>query len=860
MNRAASSSSPKPRVHKFGGTSVKDASCIAHVVQLIRDEAPDAGQQIIVTSAMAGVTDAFIDVMRGAAARQEGTRKLFEDLCERHQQTAKTVLGDAAAAPLVQQIVADAEDLEKVLRATWLLQSASVAAQEFVAGHGELWNMRLLAAALNQAEAAEDAAAALDARDVLVVEAIDQKLTRKDAQPTDRPSPNVHWDKSKERLDAFLREHAQTRFVVVTGFLAASEDGVPTTLGRNGSDLSASIFGALSGAEQVTIWTDVLGVLTADPRKVSGAQVTPHLSYDEAVELAYFGAKVLHPGTMAPAMRQNVPIVIRNTFAPEHPGSRILPRDVVKSIEANDSRTDPKRAVRGLTTVDQVALINVEGTGMMGVPGVAQRVFAAMAAIDVNVLMISQASSEHSICFAIPHADADAAQQALEDTFAAEILSGRLQRVDARGPCAILAAVGDRMVETPGVSARFFRALAASNVNVMAIAQGSSERNLSVVVSAAQAEKALRAAHAAFTLSDLTLSIGLVGPGLIGATFLAQLRAQLETLKQERGIDARVRAVTSSKKMLLAEDAIDLARFKEAFEDAQAADLDTFTAHVATENAPHKIIIDCTASDAVADWTPRWLSAGIHVITPNKKATSGDPARAKAVADRPKGTHFFSEATVGAGLPVLSTLRDLRETGDDVIKIEGVLSGTLSFLFNGYDGTTPFSTIVRQAKEMGYTEPDPREDLSGLDVARKVVILARELGLDIRVEDLALESLVPAELEDENDVDAFLEKLAAHDDAMERRRKDAEASGKVLRYVGVIEPGNPTGEQAAVALRGYDKDHAFAGLSGSDNILAFTTARYCDQPLIIRGPGAGPEVTAAGIFSDLLRLCAHLEG
>ena len=592
------------------------------------------------------------------------------------------------------------------------------------------------------------------------------------------------------------------------------------------------------------IWTDVDGVLSADPRRVPDATVIDALSYNEAMELAYFGAKVIHPQTMAPAVSGAIPIWIRNTFAPEKAGTLICAEPV------------SSHPVKGITSIDEVSLINVEGTGMIGVPGTAQRLFGALREHGISVALISQGSSEHSICFALAQGEADRAAAVVRDVFDRELRQGQIQRVDVTRDCSILAVVGDGMAGTPGIAAKLFNALGASGVNVRAIAQGASERNISVVIDATQTARALGSVHASFYLSPHTISIGLIGPGLVGSAFLDQLASQAERLTREFRLDLRLRGVLTSKKMLLADRSVPMAHWREALDSGSAPDLPRFVRHVDAVHLPHAVIVDCTASAAIARHYPEWLAAGIHVVTPNKQAGSADIAfyRTLAEARRAGGSHYLYEATVGAGLPIIQTVRDLRETGDRIQAIEGVLSGTLSYLFNVWDGEQPFSALVREAKAQGFTERDPRDDLSGTDVARKLIILAREMGLDLELADVELEGLVPESLRAAS-AEEFLARVPEADAAMRERFEAARSRGKVLRYVGRLDADS---RRATVGLVELDRSHFLAKISLTDNVVSFTTSRYNRNPLVVRGPGAGPAVTAGGVFADLLRVCAYL--
>jgi bifunctional aspartokinase / homoserine dehydrogenase 1 len=670
----------------------------------------------------------------------------------------------------------------------------------------------------------------IDARTVLVVE-------------WGPLGPAVQWSESHEKLAAAVGPKFDGT-LIITGFVASDRRGVQTTLGRNGSDFSGSIFGALLESREIHIWTDVDGVLSADPRRVPDATVIDSLSYNEAMELAYFGAKVIHPQTMAPAVGRDIPIWIRNTFAPQKKGTLIC------------AKPESILPVKGITTIENVALINLEGAGMIGVPGTAHRLFGALREEGVNVILISQGSSEHSICCAIPQEQAARAALVVREAFVRELKEGQIQNVDVDPDMAILAIVGDGMAGVPGVSAKVFNALGTASVNVRAIAQGASERNISVVIDGKDATKALRAAHASFYLSPHTLSIGIIGPGTVGRVLLDQLASQATRLSEKFKVNLRVRGILASKRMVLSDTGIDLTRWKELLEsNAVPADLDRFVEHVRVDYLPHTVIIDCTADEAIGRRYQEWLARGIHIVTPNKKANSGDLDYYRGLHEtrRHSGAHYLYETTVGAGLPVVQTLRDLRDTGDDITSIEGIFSGTLAYLFNVYDGKVAFSDIVKDAKQRGYTEPDPRDDLSGTDVARKVIILGRESGMDLQFSDVKVESLVPAGLE-KGSIDDFLDKLPKYDAHMRDRYETAKSRGKVLRYVGRLTSDG----KATVGLVELDAKHAFANIALTDNVVRFATRRYCNNPLIVQGPGAGPEVTAGGVFADLLRLAAYL--
>ena len=819
--------------HKFGGSSLANAERIAAVVELMAGR--DDAAQVIVVSAMQGVTNALIALAETAASGGDVDIGLYA-LKQQHDSAAVALLG--AQAHLAQsEFAAKFTELAELLKALKLLGDAPKGALEFISGLGEVFSAHLVTLSF-QAKGYQ--AHCIDAREILRVEHTELGC-------------QVLWPESEARLAAYLREQfadATPKRFVVTGFVARDQSGRITTLGRNGSDYSGSIFAALFDAAELHIWTDVDGVLSADPRQVPEAQVLSHMSYQEAFELAYFGAKVIHPQTMAPATRKNLPVFIRNTFNATHPGTR---------IDATLSRQPP---IKGITTIGAQAMVTIEGAGMIGVPGTAERVFSALKTAGVSVVMISQGSSEHSICCVVQQAVAEKAQLLLSDAFARELSAGAIQSVSAEPGIAVLAVVGDGMAGVPGVAARLFAALGRARINVRAIAQGSSERNISVAIREVDATRALRAVHAGFYLSAQTLSVGLIGPGQVGQALLKQMFAASPRLRASTNLDLRIRAIAGSRKMAysdlgFASDSDALSAYQQS---DTALELDHFADSVLAEHLPHALIVDCSASDAVAQHYAGWLARGIHVVTPNKNAGAGDQQRFDLICANSATAKFRYEATVGAGLPVISTLRDLLDTGDQIESIEGMFSGTLAYLFNRFDGSLAFSALVNEAKKLGYTEPDPRDDLSGKDVARKLVILAREMGLKVSLDDVEVESLVPAVLAGAS-VEEFMRRLPEFDAPMQAKLDAARANQSVLRFVAKLVPPAADSNGRAkltVSLQSLPNTHAFAHVALTDNIVQFQTARYCANPLIVRGPGAGPEVTAAGVFADVLRIASAL--
>jgi aspartokinase/homoserine dehydrogenase 1 len=814
-------------VHKFGGSSVADADCFKRVAKIL-DELP-AGPLGVVLSACRGVTDALLNLVTRAEAQDDAYRGELDAIRARHLKIAETVLSPDAAKLYMSRFDRDRHDIEGILHTVKLTRSAATNVRDLIAGYGEIWSTKLFREFYAASNKRPGDVRWVDARQCVVVE-------------WGPLGPAVQWEESRKRTKDLVGANFKGT-LIITGFIASKPNGVQTTLGRNGSDFSGSIFGSLLDSKEIHIWTDVDGVLSADPRRVPDAKVIDALSYNEAMELAYFGAKVIHPQTMAPAVGRGIPIWIRNTFAPHIPGSLI------------STKPESQLPVKGITSIENIAMVNVEGAGMIGVPGTAHRLFGALREEGISVILISQGSSEHSICCAIPGKEAERASRVVTAAFDREIKEGQIQSIQIDKDLAILAVVGDGMAGLPGVSGKVFHALGSAGVNVHAIAQGASERNISVVVDQKDATRALRAVHSGFYLSPHTISIGLIGPGTVGKVLLEQIASESARLSGSK-LDLRVRGILSSRKMLLSEQGVDLANWKASLDaSASPADIAKFVDHLHVDHLPHTVIIDCTADESVAKHYADWLRAGIHVVTPNKKANSGPLEFYDSLKEARKqgASSYYYEATVGAGLPVISTLRDLRETGDKITSVEGIFSGTLAYLFNVYDGKTPFSDIVKDAKAKGYTEPDPRDDLSGTDFVRKVIILGREMGLRLEMKDVQVESLIPAGLE-KGSIDDFLDGLPKYDGEMKKRFDAAAARGKVLRYMGRLTADG----KASVGVVELDRSHAFANIALTDNVVRYATARYNSNPLIVQGPGAGPAVTAAGVFADLLRVCSGL--
>lgn len=808
-------------VQKFGGSSLADADHFKAIKSLLRGQ-----DEIIVVSAVKDVTSALQTLLDAAQNQQIFLPQLFE-LENKHIHLIDSLLPGNKNPELIASIKSDFNVIKDILRAVELISSCSKETQELVLGFGEQWSAKILTEYLSSTADV----IYLDAATILFVYDKNGTLC-------------IDWQQSQSALNAFLNNKTFKQ-LVVTGYIAKTLEGKRTTLGRNGSDFSAAIFAKLFKAEKLVIWTDVDGIFSADPRRVRSAFAIESMSYNEALELAYFGAKVLHPMTIAPALEANIPIVIKNTHNPQAKGTDIS--------AAPEKSSHP---VRGLSCVDDVALINIEGSGMIGVSGIAARVFQVMHHANISVILISQASSEHSICYAVAKNQAHLAERALLDNLQFEIERKQIERITMDGSCAILAAVGDGMVGAIGVLGKLCETLAKANVNIRAIAQGSSERNISVVIKNEDANRALQAVHAGFYLSNKTISIGLIGCGQIGGTLLNQVQAELDSLRKKYQVNLCVRGIMNSKQMLLKHESIDLSQWRQELSSTKCvASTKEFAQHICSNDMPHAVIIDCTANKIIAGQYVDFMQKGIHVITPNKHANAGDLTYYKQLKTLTEkiNCHYLYEATVCAGLPVITTLQDIIKTGDEVKMVSGIVSGTLSFVFSEMARGTSFSSAVFAAKAAGYTEPDPREDLSGMDVARKLICLAREIGHPVSISDVSITDLVPAELKSCS-IDEFLAKLPEYDELMNAKVRAAAEKKQKLYYVCTVDQRG----KLSVAIESFPEAHAFSALKSTDNMLIFTTRRYDKQPLIIQGPGAGAEVTAAGVFADLLRLVSFL--
>jgi aspartokinase/homoserine dehydrogenase 1 len=811
------------RVLKFGGSSVATSDRIRNVARIVLDAASRA-PAIVVVSAFQGVTNQLLDCARLAERRGAGYTKTYELIAERHRSAIEALFGrqDGGVAELVDEHLSELHD---ALRGIRLLCHCPAAAFDVVASVGERLSAVIVSGYLAQFRPSRF----VDAREFVTT---DQQFTH----------ANVIFPKTNRaarKYFASLSRLAAPCVPVVTGFIGRSEDGRTTTIGRNGSDYTAAIVGAALGAAAIEIWTDVDGVLSADPKTVPSAFVLQQMTYEEALAMSYFGAKVLHAGTIGPAVASGIPIVIKNTFNPSAAGTLIC-----RQAETGG------RVATGISSVDDLTLLTLRGRSTHATRGTAERLFPALAAHGVNVILSSQASSERTICFAVKTPEAAAAARAVTQEFAFELDRG-LAALDRKENQAIIAVVGDGLQDRPDAAGKVFGALGRRNITVNAIAHGASQRSLSCVIDAAAQGRALNAIHRAFFETRKSLALVVVGVGKIGGALLAQLDKRRADLLA-RGFDARVVALANSKRFVVDREGIDLGRWRETLDASKrTTDLVGLANEIAGLDLGSAALLDCTADASLIDAYPAFIEANLHIVTPNKLANVLPWPRYTALKQlmAARRRHFFDATNVGAGLPILSTLRDLTASGDAIVRIEGMLSGTLSYLFNVFDGSATFSAVVRNAHAAGYTEPDPREDLAGRDVARKLLILARQLGLQIDLEDVCVDSLVPPRLAEGSFTPQFFSDYAAYDGDMQQRLERARARGTLLRYVGTIEDG-----RAHAELREYPIAHPFGATQGCDNVISVTSSRYSVTPLIVQGPGAGVDVTAMGIFSEIVKL------
>ncbi|QJD78762.1 bifunctional aspartate kinase/homoserine dehydrogenase I [Spirosoma rhododendri] len=821
------------QVLKFGGTSVGSVESIKQVIQIIdsyrRDDGSQPGDLItVVFSAMGGVTNQLIEIGRMATTGDTDYMELVRRIEDRHFNVIKALIPVKEQSKVFAQVRGVINELEDLLRGVSLIRELSPRTLDLITSFGE----RLSTAVITECIRSRGISAQfLDARTVIKT---DDQFGQADVN---YPLTNQLIQDHYAKTDALQ---------LVTGFIGSTDKNETTTLGRGGSDYTASILGAALNAEVIDIWTDVDGMMTADPRKVTNAFNIPTITYAEAMELSHFGAKVIYPPSLQPAFARNIPVRVLNTFNPTHEGTLV-------------SRTAERRqyTITGISSIDDIALVNVQGSGMIGVAGVSAKLFGVLAAHKISVILISQASSEHSICFALDPRGAENVKAILDSEFATEIAHGHIDNIAIERDLSVIATVGEGMRKSSGIAGKLFSVLGKNGVNIVAVAQGSSEINISVVINKNNLSKALNALHNIFFQSEArVLNLYLVGTGLIGKTLLQQIAKQADYLKSEKLLKVCVVGMTNTRKMLLDPKGIDLDDWSERqLAEGVTTSLPAFVEKIKDYNLPNSVFIDCTSDKDVVQFYESLLDANISVVTPNKVANSGSYAEYRRLQRTAlnRGVKFLYETNVGAGLPIINTVQGLMTAGDQFLKIEAILSGTLSFIFNTFSAGTSFADVVREAKTKGYTEPDPRDDLSGQDVARKILILAREAGFPLEPQDVTINNLLPQSCLDAPTVPAFFDELERNNDYFENLLASADAKGEKLRFVASFE-----NDKAVIELRSVGPEHPFYQLTGADNIVSFTTERYKDRPLVVKGPGAGAEVTASGVFADVVSIGSYL--
>lgn len=803
------------KVLKFGGSSVGNTEAINKVVEIIR---VGAGTQAVVLSAMQGTTDALIEAGRAAERGDDGYVELLRAIADNHKRTIAELFAADADLPVVDFVDSTIKELEKLCEGVRLIRELSAKTLDRILSFGEIVLSKIVAAKLD--------AEWVDSR----------RLIRTNSN---HGFAAVNFAETNRLLQTHF-ENSKANVHIFPGFVASDAKGHTTTLGRGGSDYTGAIIAAAMGAAVFEVWTDVSGMMTADPRFVRNVRQISHITYREAMELSHFGAKVIYPPTIQPVMARGIPVLIKNTFAPEDEGTL---------IEAESASA--KEMIRGISSIDRITVLNLEGSGMVGIPGFSKRLFDALSRAEINVILITQSSSEHSICVAIEEKHADKAKAAVDAEFEYEIATGRIEPLKVESGFSILALVGDNMKEHTGVSGKMFTTLGHNGINIHAIAQGSSERNISAIISSKDVQKAVNTLHEEF-FSDgkKQINVYIAGVGTVGSRLIEQLRSQRQHLSDELRLNFQVVGVANSKQAVVDAEGVELASVGEKLAASEPVSIATFTDSIVSQNLRNSIFVDVTANPAVVETYPKLLEKSVSIIACNKIAASSaydEYEKLKGLA-REFSANFFFETNVGAGLPVINTLNDLLRSGDRVRRIEAVLSGTLNFVFNNYDGTRAFADVVRQAQDEGYTEPDPRLDLSGTDVARKILILAREAGNRIEMDDIENVGFLPASCL-EGSVEDFYAEMTEHDAHFKKLFDDAALQGLKLKYIASFD-----GSKASVGLQSIGPDHNFANLAGKDNAVLFYTDRYAEQPLVVKGAGAGADVTAAGVFADIIRV------
>ena len=814
------------KVLKFGGTSVADSKSISHVIEIIKKS--NATKQVVVVSALGGITNILIDMAEKASRGDSTFKNSLPILEERHLNPIQHFIPVTHQSEIISFLKTQLNNLEELLESLFTLQELTPKSLAKVSSYGEILSSKIIFQILKYAN--QDVVFK-DARELLYTHEVNDREV-------------INQTKSEQACkDFFNKETAEV--ILLPGFIATDENEEITNLGRGGSDYTAALIANYIDASILEIWTDVSGMYTAHPNLVSQALPIPFLSYNEAMELSHFGAKVIFPPTLQPLVEKEIPILIKNTFDAAAQGTKINKK--VTSEGGNGT------VVKGVSHIENVALINLEGSGMIGIPGFSKRLFECLSKKKINIIMITQASSEHSICIGLRSEDAKDAKKAIDTEFEFEISLSRVEPALVEMNMTNIAVVGDNMKKHQGISGKLFSSLGSNNINIRAIAQGASERNISIIIDERNTQKALNSIHECFFETQTKeLNLFITGVGNVGGKLLEQINQQQAYLLEHLRLKVRVIALANSRKMLLSDVPLDLENWMELLDQSkQTSDRESFFNHIKSLNLRNSIFVDNTANEEIAGEYNRYLEHNIGVVTCNKIACASSLSNYKELkrTARKFGTPFLFETNVGAGLPVIDTLNNLIASGDVIHKIQAILSGSLNFIFNNFTSSTTFASIVQAAQKEGYTEPDPKIDLSGVDVARKILILARESGFEEELASIDNKSFLPQEVLDTKNNEAFFKALEKHESHFQTLLAKASEKNCRLKYVAQLENG-----KASVGLQEIDPSHDFYNLEGSDNIILFYTNRYKNQPLIVKGAGAGAEVTAGGIFGDIIRI------
>ncbi|MEP7165980.1 MAG: bifunctional aspartate kinase/homoserine dehydrogenase I [Ferruginibacter sp.] len=809
------------QILKFGGTSVENATNISLVADIIK-KACATDKTAVVVSALGGITDTLLKAATLASTKDESFKATLLEIEARHIDVVKNIMPVTRQSSLLSLVKKMINEIEDICKGIYLLGELSERTRDRVISYGELLSSRVLSAKLNSMGLENEWK---DSRELLKTDSNFGKAA-------------VNFFISNNNIEKYF-SGSKSRLFIFPGFIASNKDDETTTLGRGGSDYTGAILAAGTDATIFEIWTDVSGMMTADPRLVNNIKLIPQISYQEAMELSHFGAKVIYPPTIQPVMNKNIPVWIKNSFAADDKGTLI-----------HNETSRSENTVCGISSINNIVLLSLEGSGMVGIPGFSKRLFEALANAYINVILITQSSSEHSICVGIEGANVNKAKTAVDSAFAYEIATDMLLPLIVEESLSIVAVVGDNMKNHSGISGKMFSALGRNGVNIRAIAQGSSERNISTVIATTDVKKAINVLHEEFfetTYKQVNLFI--TGVGNVGRRLLSQLQQQQSYLQKNLSLNINVVGMANSKKMLFNDEGIDLGNWDKLLDKGEQIDLPKFSETIRMKNLRNSVFVDITANDDVARLYDDLLQKSISVVACNKVAASSEYSYYKKLKELANefSALFLFETNVGAGLPVIGTLNELVRSGDEVNKIEAVLSGTLNFVFNNYNGERSFAAIVKQAQDEGYTEPDPRLDLSGKDVMRKIMILAREAGTHLEMEDISNNSFMPESCM-QGTVADFYQAMTKEEAHFKKLYESAAAGGKKLKFVAKFENG-----KASVGLQHIDPAHDFYHLYGKDNIVLFYTNRYVDQPLVVKGAGAGAEVTASGVFADIIR-------